>query len=107
MKDMAEKIKVHETTISRLANGKYLRCPWGIFEIKYFFSNQVDSNQSELSKEAIKVMLKEILEEHAGGGKSLSDQKLADLLTQRGVKIARRTVAKYRKELNIDSSFDR
>ena len=107
MKDMAEKIKVHETTISRLANGKYLRCQWGIFEIKYFFSNQVDANQRELSKEGIKAMLKEILEEHAGGEKSLSDQKLADLLTQRGVNIARRTVAKYRQELNIDSSFDR
>lgn len=107
MKDMAEKIQVHETTISRLANGKYLRCQWGIFEIKYFFSNQVDSSQSELSKEAIKVMLKEILEEQAGGKKSLSDQKLADLLNQRGVQIARRTVAKYRQELNIDSSFDR
>ena len=67
----------------------------------------MDANQRELSKEGIKAMLKEILEEHAGSEKSLSDQKLADLLTQRGVKIARRTVAKYRQELNIDSSFDR
>ncbi len=107
MKDMAEKIQVHETTISRLANGKYLRCQWGIFEIKYFFSSQVKSIQTDQSKESVKFLLKEILEEQARQGQSLSDQKLSDLLIQRGVKIARRTVTKYRRELNIDSSFDR
>lgn len=107
MKDMAEIIQVHETTISRLANEKYLRCQWGIFEIKYFFSNQVKSIQTGQSKESVKFLLKEILEEQAHKGQSLSDQKLADLLTQRGIKIARRTVTKYRQELNINSSFDR
>ena len=107
MKDIAEKIQVHQSTISRIANGKYLRCQWGIFEIKYFFSNQVESSTEAHSKESIKFLLKEILKEHATDEKPLSDQKLTDILSQRGITIARRTVAKYRKELNIDSSFDR
>ena len=107
MEDMAEKIQVHQSTISRFAKGKYLRCQWGVFEIKYFFSNQVKANTTEHSKESVKFLLKEILEEHADDGKPLSDQKLTDMLTERGITIARRTVAKYRKELNIDSSFDR
>lgn len=129
MKEVAEKIQVHEATISRLANSKYLRCQWGIFEIRFFFSNEIQtlsspvpplpkgqnqqenpSTEEKLSKEGVKFILKEILEEHettTGGGKPLSDQKLTDILAQRGVKIARRTVAKYRNELNIDSSFNR
>lgn len=125
MKDVAERIGVNESTISRMANGKYLRCQWGVFEIKYFFSSQVETEgapagqpglpesgqvQEGLSKEGSKVILKELLEEHqrqAPGSKPLSDQKLSDLLAQRGIRLARRTVAKYRSELNIESSFDR
>ncbi len=125
MKDLAERIGVNESTISRMANGKYLRCQWGVFEIKYFFSSQVETEgapagqlglpeagqgQEAVSKEGAKVILKELLAEHqrqAPGGKPLSDQKLSDLLAQRGIRIARRTVAKYRSELNIESSFDR
>lgn len=123
MKDLAEKIQVNESTISRMAKDKYLRCQWGIFEMRYFFSNQISTTpaplrqdgggasqpQEALSKEGVKFMLKELLEEHqrTGATKPLSDQKLSDLLAQRGVKVARRTVAKYRSELNIDSSFCR
>jgi RNA polymerase sigma-54 factor len=107
MKDMADKIQVHETTVSRLVNEKYLRCEWGVFKLKYFFSRQVESTQSDQSKESVKFLLKEILEKQAQRGKPLSDQKLADMLGEHGIKIARRTVAKYRQELNIDSSFDR
>lgn len=107
MEDMAERIQVHQSTISRFAKGKYLRCQWGVFEIKYFFSNQVKANAVEHSKESVKFLLKEILEEHAHDKKPLSDQKLTDMLSERGITIARRTVAKYRQELNIDSSFDR
>ena len=124
MKDLAEHIGVNESTISRMARDKYLRCQWGSFEMRYFFSNQVATSpvssqqqadgtashpQEVLSKEGVKFMLKELLEEHqrAGSTKPLSDQKLSEVLAQRGIKIARRTVAKYRSELNIDSSFDR
>lgn len=123
MKDLAEKIQVNESTISRMAKDKYLRCQWGIFEMRYFFSNQISTTpaplrqdggatsqpQEALSKEGVKFMLKELLEEHqrTGATKPLSDQKLSDLLAQRGVKVARRTVAKYRSELNIESSFCR
>ena len=124
MKDLAEMIEVNESTISRMARDKYLRCQWGIFEMRYFFSNQVATSlvspqqqtdgttshpQEVLSKEGVKFMLKELLEEHqrSGATKPLSDQKLSEMLAQQGIKIARRTVAKYRSELNIDSSFDR
>lgn len=107
MEDMAERIQVHQSTISRFAKGKYLRCQWGIFEIKYFFSNQVKANTAEHSKESVKFLLKKILEEHPDDRKPLSDQKLTDILKERDITISRRTVTKYRQELNIDSSFDR
>ena len=112
LKDIAEKIGVHETTVSRISNGKYIQCEWGLFEIKYFFSNAVsvgektnDDSQKEHSKESVKQVLLSILS--TDEGKLLSDQKLSDKLAEKGIKIARRTVAKYRKELNFDSSYDR
>ncbi|MGP1587531.1 MAG: RNA polymerase factor sigma-54 [Treponemataceae bacterium] len=125
MKDVAEKIGVHETTVSRIANEKYLLCHWGLFEFKYFFSNAVNisaktetkknitSNlQNEethlTSKEAIKQQLAKIIAENEKNNKKqLSDQKLAEKLAQSGINIARRTVAKYRSELNLNSSYDR
>ena len=124
LKDVAQDIGVHETTVSRISNAKYIQCEWGLFEVKYFFSNAVNvqskdavsdkdnsSNKNQnsqekiLSKESIKQELLSILQEEEG--KNLSDQKLSDKLAQRGINIARRTVAKYRKELNFDSSYDR
>ena len=122
LKDVAEDIGVHETTVSRISNGKYLQCEWGLFEIKYFFSNAVSVQLKEsgsninssfenkntkekiLSKESIKQELLSILQDD---GKNLSDQKLSEKLAEKGISIARRTVAKYRKELNFDSSYDR
>ena len=123
-KDIAEKLGVHETTISRMASSKYLACEWGIFPISYFFTNAVGgtkkaselsaneaaSAQSEnapLSKEAVKAEIAEILEAHQSDKKALSDQKISDLLAEKGIKVARRTVAKYRAELNINSSYER
>ena len=124
LKDVAQDIGVHETTVSRISNAKYIQCEWGLFEVKYFFSNAVNvqskdiisdkdnsssknqnSQEKILSKESIKQELLSILQEEEG--KNLSDQKLSDKLAQRGINIARRTVAKYRKELNFDSSYDR
>lgn len=113
LKDIAEKIDMHETTVSRISNGKYIQCEWGLFEIKYFFSNAVSVSENtdksnlekEHSKESVKQVLLSILKTEEG--KNLSDQKLSDKLAEQGIKIARRTVAKYRKELNFDSSYDR
>lgn len=120
-KDIAEKLGVHETTISRMANSKYLSCEWGIFPISYFFTNAVSSTKpaasgssktssdenAAISKEAVKYEIAQILEEHKNDKKALSDQKISDILAEKGIKVARRTVAKYRSELNINSSYER
>lgn len=111
MQDIADEIGMHQATVSRAANGKYLQCEWGIFELKYFFSNQIGAPQSSqtsssglFSKQGVKEIIRKIIEDSK---ENLSDQKISDLLGERGIKIARRTVAKYRGELNINSSFER
>ncbi|TVQ26053.1 MAG: RNA polymerase sigma-54 factor [Spirochaetaceae bacterium] len=109
LKDIASEVGVHEATISRISNGKYIQTEWGIFEIKYFFTNSISgagSSGSRFSKEGVKQIIKELLEEQSGA-RALSDQGIADLLATRGIKLARRTVAKYRKELDISSSYRR
>ncbi|MFW6313573.1 MAG: RNA polymerase factor sigma-54 [Spirochaetota bacterium] len=109
LKDIAGEVGVHEATISRITNGKYVQTEWGIFELKYFFTNSISgagSSGSRFSKEGVKQVIKEILEEESGQ-EHLSDQGIADLLASRGIKLARRTVAKYRKELDISSSYKR
>ena len=108
--DLAKKLGVHETTISRSVNGKYLQCDWGLFELKYFFTNAIPQNQNEgdsISKDSVLFAIKEILEKNATSAKKMSDQKLCDALSERGIKIARRTVAKYRAQLHIESSYNR
>ncbi len=110
--DVAQKIGVHESTVSRIANGKYIQTEWGLYEIKYFFSNAVLSpsviksgdKPSGPSKEAVKQEIRAIIESEKS---RLSDSRLTEILASRGIKVARRTVAKYRSELNISSSFDR
>mgnify|MGYP002853245954 CR=1 FL=1 len=110
-KDIAKKIGVHEATISRMANEKYMRCPQGLFSIGFFFTNAVSddsfSQNAPNSKTGIMYELKMLLEEHKNDKKTLSDQKIADLLLEKGIKIARRTVAKYRAQLNVESSYNR
>ncbi len=105
-KDVAHIVGVHEATISRMATKKYLQCEWGLFEIGYFFTNQVGTDKST-SQTGVKAEIEEILKAHEGDKKPLSDQKIADMLAERGIKIARRTVAKYRAALNINSSYSR
>ena len=118
--DLADELGVHETTISRMANSKYIQCEWGLFELKYFFTgavsrtkeasikNTFESDASkELSRETVLFRLKQILEEHKDDKKKLSDQKISDIFAQEGIQLARRTVAKYRDMLNIDSSYNR
>lgn len=107
LKDIANEVSVHETTVSRIANQKYVQTEWGIFELKYFFSNSISgagSRGSRFSKEGVKQIIKEIIQQDS---KNLSDQKIADILAKRGINLARRTVAKYRKELDIQSSYER
>lgn len=106
LRDIADEIEVHETTVSRITTAKYAQTEWGLFELKYFFTNSVGGGSSSpFSKEGVKETVREILKD--AGEKRLSDQKIADLLQKRGISIARRTVAKYRKELDIDSSYGR
>jgi RNA polymerase sigma-54 factor len=105
-KEVAEEMGVHETTVSRLANSKWIETDWGIISVKKLFSSAMESSSGATSKTAIKEMIKEILLNHEGP-KALSDQKIANALNEKGISIARRTVTKYRKELNIDSTYIR
>ena len=107
LKDIAGEVGVHETTISRIAGKKYVQTDWGIFELRYFFTNSISgsgSRGSRFSKEGVKQVIKEIIENES---MAMSDQDIADHLARKGIKLARRTVAKYRQELNMDSSFGR
>ena len=107
MQEVADEVGVHEATISRIASSKYIDTDFGIYPIRSLFSNTVASESNEnLSKNAVKEMIKQIIEEN-DTGKPLSDQKISDALLAKGIKTARRTVSKYRKELDIDSSFTR
>ncbi len=106
LKDVAERIGIHETTMSRLAQSKWVDTDWGLFQLKYFFTQGVSSAQpgeQTVSRNVVKDMIKEIIQEKG----ALSDQKISDLLLEKGIKCARRTVGKYRTELNIDSSYER
>lgn len=107
MKEVADEVGVHEATISRVASSKYIDTDFGIFPIRYLFSAKPQKESgNDLSKNAIKETIRKIIEENKDT-KALSDQKICNILSERGITIARRTVSKYRKELNIDSSFDR
>ena len=107
MKEAADEIGVHEATVSRLAASKYIDTDFGIYPIRMMFSSQVASSGGEnYSKNAVKEMIRTIISEN-DTGKPLSDQKISEMLAERGIKAARRTVAKYRNELDISSSFDR
>ncbi|MDD4301334.1 MAG: RNA polymerase factor sigma-54 [Sphaerochaeta sp.] len=105
-KSVAQEIGVHETTVSRISTAKWIDTDWGIIPIKKLFSSSVGADGAKHSKQAVKEIIRQILEAHEGK-KALSDQKISDLLKERGISVARRTVAKYRNELNIDPSFIR
>lgn len=107
MHDVAEVVNMHESTISRVTTKKYMHTPRGIFELKYFFSSHVSTaNGGECSATAIRAMLKKLIAaEHRS--KPLSDNKLASLLAEQGINVARRTVAKYREAMSIPPSNER
>lgn len=107
LRDIAEELEMHESTISRVTTNKYLHTPRGIFEFKYFFSSQVDTDTgSSCSSTAIRAMLKKLINEE-NQSSPLSDNQLTALLNQQGINVARRTVAKYREAMLIPSSHDR
>ena len=109
-KEIASELKIHESTVSRMSakNGrKYIQTEWGLFPASYFFTSGV-SNQDgskKISSERIKEKMRAILSKP--GNENLSDQKLAQLLNEKGAKIARRTVAKYRSQLGLKNSYRR
>lgn len=101
MVQVAEVVGVHETTVSRAVSGKYMQTPQGIFEMKYFFTAGIQTaNGDGLSNTSVKDMIAEIFERE-DPAKPLSDQEVVKMLQDKGIVIARRTVAKYRTELNI------
>lgn len=107
LKDIALNLGYHESTISRGINNKYILTPFGLFDFKYFFSTAIQSDEEDgTSSTKIKNMIKEFINEE-DKLKPLSDDKICKLLKNKGIVVARRTVAKYREELNILSSSKR
>jgi RNA polymerase sigma-54 factor len=107
LREVAELVKVHESTVSRATTRKYMLTPRGVYELKYFFSSHVNSdNGHAVSATAIKARL-QLLLDNEPESQPLSDQDLAEILGNSGIRIARRTVAKYRESLGIGSSADR
>lgn len=108
LKHIAEAIEMHESTVSRVTTGKYLATPRGVLEMKFFFSSSLnDSGAGEAySSRTVMHMIKEMVDQE-NPAKILSDDTIADELQKRGVEVARRTVVKYRQNLNIPSSVER
>ncbi|HBA3725439.1 TPA: RNA polymerase factor sigma-54 [Escherichia coli] len=105
--DIAQTVEMHESTISRVTTQKYLHSPRGIFELKYFFSSHVNTEGGgEASSTAIRALVKKLIAAE-NPAKPLSDSKLTSLLSEQGIMVARRTVAKYRESLSIPPSNQR
>jgi RNA polymerase sigma-54 factor len=107
LKEIAEELELHESTISRVTTQKYMHTPNGIIEFKYFFSSHVSTEGGgECSSTAIRAFIKELIS-NENLAKPLSDSKIADLLKEKGINVARRTIAKYREAMLISSSNQR
>lgn len=103
-KDIADDIKMDISTISRVVNGKYVQTEWGVFELRYFFSEGiVTESGEEIANKEVMAIIKAIVEQE-DSRKPLSDQALTKILQDRGYVIARRTVAKYRETMDIPVS---
>lgn len=102
MRQVAQALDIHESTVSRTVKNKYLRCPQGVYPLGYFFTGSLGETAS--TQESAKVLLQRLIREE---GKPLSDQKLCEEMARQGCPISRRTVAKYREELHIPSAADR
>lgn len=107
LRDIAEDIEMHESTVSRVTTNKYVHTPQGIFELKYFFNSGISTADGDsMASASVKLKIKELVA-NEDPKKPLSDQKLVDLLKKDGIKIARRTIAKYRDALKILPSSKR
>ena len=107
LRDIAEEIGMHESTISRVTTNKYMHTPRGVFEFKYFFSSHLSSASGEdQSSTSVRAKIRKLIGAE-NPAKPLSDSKIAKLLADEGISVARRTVAKYREAMNIASSSDR
>ena len=107
LRDVAEDIGMHESTVSRVTTNKYVHTPQGIFELKYFFNSGITrSDGDDLASEAVKLKIKQIIESE-DVKRPHSDQRIVELLGSQNIEIARRTVAKYREQLRILSSSKR
>jgi RNA polymerase sigma-54 factor len=107
LKDIAEAVSMHESTISRVTSGKYMHTPRGVFELRYFFSSQVEgADGSGTSSTAIRAKIRKLVKEEDSEN-PLSDGRIAELLSGEGIPVARRTVAKYREAMGIAPSNER
>ena len=101
MVQVAEVVGVHETTVSRAVSGKYMQTPLGVFEMKYFFTSGIKTSSGEgMSNTSVKGIINDMIKVE-DVSKPLSDEEIVKQLSAKGIQIARRTVAKYRSELNI------
>jgi RNA polymerase sigma-54 factor len=107
LKDIAEAVDMHESTISRVTSGKYMHTPRGVYELRYFFSSQVEgADGSGTSSTAIRAKIRKLVKDESADS-PLSDGKIAELLSGEGIPVARRTVAKYREGMGIAPSNER
>jgi RNA polymerase sigma-54 factor len=107
LRDIAEELELHESTISRVTTQKYMHTPRGVIEFKYFFSSHVSTEGGgECSATAIRALIKELVGSE-NPVKPLSDSKISDLLNEKGINVARRTIAKYREAMSIPSTSQR
>jgi RNA polymerase sigma-54 factor len=107
LKDVAEAVEMHESTISRVTTAKYMHTPRGVFEFRYFFSSHVAAaDGTEMSSTAIRAKIRKLVSQE-NPENPLSDSKLAEILSQEGIPVARRTVAKYREGMQIAPSNER
>ena len=105
--DIASEVDLHESTVSRATTQKYMHTPRGTFELKYFFSSRITGDDGEdASSTAIKATIRQLVTDE-DVRKPLSDAKLCVLLKEQGMTVARRTIAKYREQLNIPPSNER
>ncbi len=107
LKQIADEVGIHESTVSRSINGKYMQTPRGLFEIKYFFTSGVTGSSGEgVASESVKTIIKE-LTDNEDPKAPLSDQTMVEILAEKGITISRRTIAKYRDEMGLPSSSKR
>jgi RNA polymerase sigma-54 factor len=106
LRDIAETIEMHESTVSRVTTNKYMHTPRGVFEFRYFFSSHVAGEEGDQSSTAVRAKIRKLVSGE-DPEKPLSDNQIAEILSKEGITVARRTVAKYREAMKIPSSSDR